>query len=114
MSHDDRRNLRSERPQQALTFLLHSCRARGGFDALVISDDAGFIVAHASALDVDVEEVAAVLPEPSRRRKMARLKTTRFDAEGQVLFVGAIGGDKYCDAVAIDDALEGVRRILAA
>lgn len=109
---EDRRNLRSDRPGDALTFLLHACRDRGRFEALVVADDAGLLVAHASSLAMDVEEIAAALPEPARRRRVAGLRTTRFDIDGQIVYVGAVGGDR--DTREVDAAVRGVQRILAA
>ena len=110
---EDRRNLRSERLGEALTFLLHACRDRGRFDALVVCDDAGLLVAHASDLDLDVEEMAAALPDPTRRRKLGAVRTTRFYVDEQMLYVGSFGGDP--DAIReVDAAVRGVQRILAA
>ncbi len=109
---EDRRTLRSDRLPGALTFLLHACRDRGRFDALVVSDDAGLLVAHASPLDLDVEEIAAALPDAARRRKVSGLRTTRFYVDEQTVYVGALGGDR--DAVCeVDAAVRGVQRILA-
>ncbi len=113
---DERRNLRSSEPAQALALLLDACRSRGCFDALVVSDDLGLVVA-ASAPDMqvdDVAEVAAVLPAPEFRRSVRRLRTTAFGVEGQMLFVGAIGGDDKRIAPEVLATLRGVRRILAA
>lgn len=113
---DERRNQRSSEPAQALALLLDACRSRGSFDALVVSDDLGLVVA-ASAPDMqvdDVAEVAAVLPAPEFRRSVRRLRTTAFGVEGQMLYVGAIGGDDKRIAPEVLATLRGVRRILAA
>jgi hypothetical protein len=117
---DERRNRRSSQPAQALSLLLDACRSRGSFDALVVADDMGLLVASASAPSspeaaaIDVEEVAAVLPAPEHRRSVRRLRTTAFGVEGQVLYVGAIGGDDARIAPEVLATLRGVRRILAA
>lgn len=116
MSREERRTQRSEQPDQALSLLLSACRERGQFEALIVSDDVGLLVAasHEPNLDVDVEEVAAVLPEPERRRAVRSLRTTVFGVDGQTLYVGAIGGDKTRFAPELQATLRGVRRILAA
>jgi hypothetical protein len=116
MASAERRERRSNHPAQALTLLLDACRTRGRFEALIVSDDAGLLVAGASRPDVsvDFEEVAALLPEPDQRRSMRRLRTTAFGWSGQTLYVGAIGGDPARFAPEVQATLRGVRRILAA
>lgn len=111
---DERRHRRSTQPAQALSLLLETCRARGNFDAIVVSDDIGLLVASASTPGIDVEEVAALLPEPEQRRGVRRLRTTAFGIDGQVLYVGAIGGEDARVAPEVHATLRGVRRILAA
>lgn len=113
----ERRRHRSTMPAEALSLLLDACRAEGQFDALVVSDDAGLLVAGTSGAHtqpIDFEEVAAVLPEPERRRDVEGLRTTAFGVHGQLLYVGAIGGDRTRFAPMVQATLRGVRRILAA
>ena len=113
---DERRNRRSNEPEMALSLLLSACRNRGGFDALVLSDDMGLLVAASTqpGANVDVEEVAAILPTPDQRQSVRRLRTTVFGVDGHTLYVGAIGGDKSRFAPELQATLRGVRRILAA
>ena len=111
---EERRSHRSNVPADALSRLLDACRTRGRFEAIVVSDDAGLLVASAAPTELDVEEVAAVLPEPDRRRAVGRLRTTAFGVHGQTLDVGAIGGDPTRVAPEVQATLRGVRRILAA
>lgn len=111
----ERRRRRSTLPSEALSLLLDACRAEGQFDALVVADDAGLLVAGTSnAQAIDFEEVAAVLPEPERRRDVEGLRTTAFGVDGHLLYVGAIGGDRTRFAPMVQATLRGVRRILAA
>ena len=72
------------------------------------------LLAAASDPSIDVEEVAALLPEPEQRRSLRHLRTCAFGVEGQMLYVGAIGGDQTRVAPEVQATLRGVRRILAA
>lgn len=113
---DERRRHRSTEPARALSLLLDACRERGSFEAIVVSDDAGLLVAAAGdpSFAMDPEEVAAILPEPTHRASVERLRTTAFGVDGQLLYVGAIGGDRTNFAPTVQATLRGVRRILAA
>lgn len=115
---EERRRHRSTEPAQALSLLLDACRERGSFEAIVVSDDAGLLVAATSVEDpsftMNAEEIAAVLPEPSERVSIRRLRTTAFGVDGHLLYVGAIGGDRASFAPTVQATLRGVRRILAA
>src|SRR5262245_31852967 len=57
----ERRVRRSGRLADALRLQLEACREQEGLDAIVVSDELGFCVAHAGA-DGNHEELAAHLP----------------------------------------------------
>lgn len=57
----ERRNLRSGCLADALRLQLETCRAREGLEAIVVSDELGFCVAHAGG-DGTHDELAAQLP----------------------------------------------------
>jgi hypothetical protein len=110
MSLVERRTRRSENPAEALAMCLDACRARGGFDAVVIADEKGRVVGASSAESVAPFELAASLI--TRGRRPAKLASVLFQATGRPHFAGAIGGGR--DAFArLTEAVRGARRILA-
>jgi hypothetical protein len=113
----DRRRHRSEVHSVALSLLLDACRARAGLEALVLADDGGLVVSAAVPphVDVDADEVAAMLPLPGPPEpKMARLRQVRFDLDGAAMYLGGIGEMTAAWAREMLNALRGAQRILAA
>lgn len=108
----ERRRCRSEQSSTALRLLLASRCARGSFDALVISDDAGFAIASSGEPSFDAEGVAAVLPLPDRALEIDGLRVQPFSLHGSTLFVGALGGHGFGDESELRDTIRGVQRIL--
>lgn len=108
--HVEKRVRRSEFRSEALELLLESCRSRGGFDAMVIADERGLLVASSTAGAPDAVALASVIPSEEHRRSVPRLAAQSFGAHGQKLYLAGIGG-RSSDALA--DAVRGAVRILA-
>lgn len=108
----ERRRCRSEQSTTALRLLLAARCARGTFDALVISDDAGFAIAASGEPSFDAEGVAAVLPLPDRLGDVDGLRVRPFSLHGSTLFVGAVGGHGFGDEAELRETILGVQRIL--
>ena len=119
----DRRQRRSEDPITALHYQLAHARHNGGFDALVLVDQAGMLVAGAGAWPV-CEELAAFAPlladqsprppachpELSRLRPRVRLQTLRVQGATVLLAARGQGEDQ---GEHLESAAAGCLRILA-
>ena len=122
-SADDRRRKRSNDPLIALHYQLAHARAEGRFDALVVADGSGVVVAGAGAW-ATCEELAAYAPilaqgqwtEPGLddTSRVAELRgevdIQPVDVDGQTVLLCARGGPRRADAM--DRAAAGVSRIL--
>jgi hypothetical protein len=109
MATDDRRSRRSSLPGQALQMLLDACRAKGGYEAVVVADDHGFLVASSSG-DASDRTIAENLLLPEFGELKGHVKRIPFRVSDSQLFVGALG---MGSAAALVDAVFGCRRILA-
>lgn len=99
----ERRHRRSECLADALRLQLEACREDEGLDAIVVSDDLGFCVAHSGG-DGSHDELAAWLPmlaDPARRQSIedddgglqpprADMAVTTFSVEGATLHACAV------------------------
>lgn len=122
-SADDRRRKRSNDPLIALHYQLAHARSEGRFDALVVADGSGVVVAGAGAWAA-CEELAAYAPllaqgqwtEPGLddTSRVAELRgevdIQPVDVYGQTVLLCARGGPRQ--AAAMDRAAAGVARIL--
>jgi hypothetical protein len=120
---DDRRRKRSNDPLIALHYQLAHARSEGRFDALVVADGSGVVVAGAGAWAV-CEELAAYAPllvqgqwtEPGLddTSRVAELRSEvdiqPVDVDGQTVLLCARGGRGRTGAM--DRAAAGVVRIL--
>ena len=111
MKSPDRRTQRSDSPAQALTHLLDACRARGGYTAMIVADELGFLVGASSNDDVDARALAADLLLGPRRAAHGKVTHVPFRFMDRTLYVGAVGEGSAAPLV---DAVYGARRILAA
>jgi hypothetical protein len=123
ISVDDRRRKRSNDPLIALHYQLARARSEGRFDALVVADGSGVVVAGAGAW-ATCEELAAYAPllaqgqwtEPGLddTSRVAELRCEvdiqPVDVDGQTVLLCARGGPRRTDAM--DRAAAGVARIL--
>ena len=109
---EERRINRSKLPVLALHMLLEACRTRGGFDALLVADEHGFLVGASDARGgIDAREVAADLLVPQRRTAHGRVTSVPFRFMDRMLYVAGLGEGR---AGTLVDAVFGARRILAA
>ena len=120
---DERRRKRSDDPLIALHYQLAHARTEGRYDALVVADGAGVVVAGAGAW-ATCEELAAYAPllaqgqwtEPGLddTSRVAELRSEvdvqPVDVDGQTVLLCARGGRRRM--AAIDAAAAGVARIL--
>lgn len=107
----ERRTHRSDDRAEALALCLDACRARAGFDAVVIADESGRVVGASSGGAVAPAEIAASIV--TRGRRPAKVASVLFQASGRPLFAAAVGGGR--DAFArLTEAVRGARRILGA
>ncbi|MBS2027268.1 MAG: hypothetical protein JST54_05120 [Deltaproteobacteria bacterium] len=111
MDRTNRRNRRSDAPVQALTLLLDACRARGGYAAMIVADELGFLVGASSNDDVDARALAANLLHARRHATHGKVTHVPFRFMDRTLYVGALGEGSAAPLV---DAVYGARRILAA
>ena len=122
-SAEERRRKRSNDPLIALHYQLAHARSEGRFDALVVADGSGVVVAGAGAWAA-CEELAAYAPllaqgqwtEPGLddTSRVAELRgevdIQPVDVDGQTVLLCARGGPRQ--AAAMDRAAAGVARIL--
>ncbi|MDP9152371.1 MAG: hypothetical protein M3O36_20790 [Myxococcota bacterium] len=120
---EERRLQRSEDPLVALHYQLARTRREGRFDAVVVADDAGLVVAGAGGLAV-CEELAAYAPliaqglwkdpflGPASRVSALRSEVDvhSVHVEGQIVLLCARGGE--AGSSAMTQAVSGVARIL--
>jgi hypothetical protein len=120
----DRRRNRSTDPLVALHYQLTQTRQEGRFDAVVVADDSGVVVAAAGSWAV-CEELAAYAPllaqgawtEPglvggSRLSTMqSDVDVQPVDVEGQTVLLCARGGRR--GEASLGRAAQGIARILA-
>ncbi|MFO0548028.1 MAG: hypothetical protein U0271_06555 [Polyangiaceae bacterium] len=119
----DRRKRRSADPITALHYQLAAIRREARFDALVLVDETGCMVAGAGAWPV-CEELAAYAPLLSDRSKIRRTvvgarvaaigdeaESMHFEVDGQRVLLCGRGGLSSRNA-ALGRAALGVRRIL--
>jgi len=111
MDRNNRRTNRSDAPAEALTLLLDACRERGGYIAMIVADELGFLVGASSNDDVDARALAEDLLMPRRREAHGKVTRVPFRFEDKTLYVGAVGEGSAAPLV---DAVYGARRILAA
>jgi len=90
----ERRRCRAEHSTSALRLRLASRCARGTFDALVISDNAGFVIAASGEPSLDADGVAAVLPLPERLGEVDGLRLRTFSFGSSTLFVRSSRGSR--------------------
>jgi hypothetical protein len=123
-SDSDRRQRRSNDPITALHYQLAHARHHGGFDALVLVDQAGTLVAGAGAWPL-CEELAAFAPlladdpprlrgwpsEIHRLRPQVQLQTLRF--QGATVLLAARGAAPESADDHLGTAAAGCLRILS-
>jgi hypothetical protein len=123
-SNPERRRKRSSDPLVALHYQLAQTRNEGRFEAVVVADDSGVVVAGAGAWAM-CEELAAYAPllaqgvwsEPGLERgsRLSAMQTDvdvqPVDVEGQTVLLCARGGRR--GEASLGRAARGVARILA-
>lgn len=119
----ERRRRRSDDPITALHYQLSEVRRLASFDAVVLADDAGCLVAGAGAWPV-CEELAAYAPLLDKHDGLRSVVSARvalvaaqaeklaFEVEGQQVWLCGRGGAGSRGA-ALERARAGVSRILA-
>lgn len=116
----ERRGRRSGDRAKALRYQLEHTRERGRFEALVLADDAGLVVAAAGQKGV-CEELGAYAPLFTRAPLGMPLPPLLMGAEvgvrpvkllGQDLYLACVGGGVARDAL-LSHSSAGVQRILA-
>ena len=80
----DRRSRRTSCLADALRFQLDACREAEGLDAIVVSDELGFCVAHSGG-EGEHAELAAQLPILVRPARSAPVRSDGLDDEGTEL-----------------------------
>ena len=117
LSHDshERRTRRSDDPITALHYQLAYARHHGGYEALVLVDESGALVAGAGAWPL-CEELAAYAPlldrDDVRSPLRGPVQLQRLSIEGSDVLLAARGPANDNGAAAIDGAALGCRRIL--
>ncbi|MDP9033459.1 MAG: hypothetical protein M3O50_01525 [Myxococcota bacterium] len=120
---EERRRQRSEDPLVALDYQLARTRSVGGFDAVVVADEAGLVVAGAGGAGL-CEELAAHAPLIARGFSNQRLLDPQWgssvirpeinvhvvEVERQIVLLCARGGN--AGSSALRQAAVGVARIL--
>jgi hypothetical protein len=107
----ERRLLRSGCLADALRLQLEACREDAKLDAIVVSDELGFCVAHAGG-DGGHEELAARLPmlaDPAQRRFLDDDEVQPSHADLSVTTFSAAGARLHACAVNEPDAGTGAR-----
>lgn len=116
----DRRNHRSDNRTEALHFQLEHTRRSGRFEALVLADEDGLVIASAGELGV-CEELGAFAPLFTRSPLGMPMPPMLQGAEvgvrplkplGHDLFLACIGGGVARDAL-LSHSSQGVNRILS-
>lgn len=109
MATTERRKARPESSSAALNLLLEACRARGGYDAVIVADANGYLVGTSTSVHGDARELATDLhlPASSARHPLVQVPFWVMD---QLLYVGALGAGH---AAELAEAVFGARRILA-
>ncbi|MEM9071076.1 MAG: hypothetical protein AAGE52_21375 [Myxococcota bacterium] len=117
---EERRQRRSSEPNTALRYQLEHVRAHGRFEALVLADDAGLVLARAGERGI-CDELGAIAPLMSRSPLGMRLPpllrggevaVRPIELNGQDLYIACIGGNVARDAH-LNASERGVQRILA-
>ena len=113
-----------DRPQTAAGALYRAitvAAARGGLDAVLITDDFGMLIANSHG-DLDVTELAAVTPIIGRGRASARVRRAGafrpltvkpVFVGGEHLYVTGVGGEFGARQREVASSIAAVRRILA-
>ena len=107
----ERRLLRSGCLADALRLQLEACREDAKLDAIVVSDELGFCVAHSGG-DGSHEELAAQLPmlaDPAQRRFLDDDEVQPSHADLSVTTFSAAGARLHACAVNEPDAGTGAR-----
>ncbi|MCU0653819.1 MAG: hypothetical protein MUF64_00520 [Polyangiaceae bacterium] len=119
----DRRQRRSDDPITALHYQLAHARYRGGFEALVLVDQAGMLVAGAGAWPV-CEELAAFAPlleearlrgpclPPELFRLRPEVRLQRLKIQGSTVLLAARGAGEETEE-SLTSAARGCLRILS-
>ena len=116
----ERRTRRSSQPHTALRYQLEHAREHGRFEALVLADDEGLVLAAAGDKGV-CEELGAMAPLMGRSPLGMRLPpllrggevaVRPLELNGQELFIASLGGNVARDAL-LSASEKGVHRILA-
>lgn len=119
----ERRKNRSRDPITALHYQLSALREQGKFDAVVLADDSGCVVAGAGAWPV-CEELAALAPYLVKNGKPLTLSQTeqflpldrasvvRVNVDGLEVLLCTKGGGRGIPKEALRNAATGCRRIL--
>jgi hypothetical protein len=117
----DRRQNRTEMAGEALIHALNGACARGELDAVLVTDDFGFLIS-TSDTHLELEELAAVTPMVARGRVGARvsrhghergLSVRTMRVLGETLHVAALGGRATQRERWVTQSLAATRRILA-
>ncbi len=116
---EERRQRRSQQQPTALRYQLEHTRERGRFEALVLADDAGLVLAAAGERGL-CDELGAIAPLMGRSPLGMRLPPLLRGGEvairpmtlnGQDLYVACIGGNVARDAL-LTHSTNGIERIL--
>ena len=116
---EERRQRRSKQQPTALRYQLEHTRERGRFEALVLADDAGLVLAAAGDRGL-CEELGAIAPLMGRSPLGMRLPPLLRGGEvairpmslhGQDLDVACLGGNVARDAL-LTHSTSGIERIL--
>jgi hypothetical protein len=115
-SSQERRSRRSDDTMTALHYQLAFARHQGGFDALVLADSAGCVVAGAGAW-ATCELLAAYAPlmayDGSCEPPMTDVEVQKFIVDGAEVLLWSRGGNGF-GAPSLNRAASGCRRILHA
>lgn len=93
----ERRRRRSGRLADALRLQLETCREKEGLDAIVVSDEQGFCVAHSGG-DGKHDELAALLPvlaDPAQRRALDEDESLRPPPAIMAVTTFSIAGARF-------------------
>ena len=109
---NERRVRRSAIRSEALEMMLEACRRRNSLEALLVSDEQGMLLAGSSKHGVDLNAVAAALPDwPNAPDN--QLNAIPFSLEQHCLYVGSIGVLSAISPTLVE-AANSAKRILAA
>lgn len=116
----ERRCVRTDAAGEAMELALTWSVARGELVAIVMGDSEGMVVCH-SRSDVDLAEVAAILPLVDRGNEVARVShfgqgfpivVRRFELRDETFFMGVLGGSEQTREQEADRAVSAAIRIL--